>query len=539
MATADVSRFGIGALFAHYAEREQPTIFHLSRAFDIAPDGGTRYTVPQLADLIGETAAWLHAAGARQGDRIAIVKDNHWDCTLLACAAARIGVLPAMISGHLAADALETLLKRLDPAVLVTKRNILERGRAAETDLASLARRTISLDGEAPGAASLAEAIGERADGEPPVPRRDPSEPMVVTHTSGTTGVPKLVVHSAGTILGTLGKIESVRWPIVATRKSDTVASGIAFVHGRSIPWTAGTLLLEPRKAVVVADGDPATAERVFTEHPPTTCETLPAFFTRWEGLAAKENSVFRDVRLYVSTFDAMHPPTVRRFLAASRRRFPAWLQGWGQSEAGPLAFRLLTRRALARTGERHPTTRIAGRPLPYFTQLEVRDPETMRKVRAGERGVVFARTKGRCLTYLGEEERWSEKADGDWWNTGDVGTRGRTGAITLLDREVDTIPGISCIELEDVLTDRVPAIEEVVILGSPNQKPLPVVATADGKLPDDVWAKAVADLPELADPVYITWDEMLRTGTGKVRRGEMRKRYMDDAETFGTGRWT
>ncbi|KRV47911.1 long-chain acyl-CoA synthetase [Wenjunlia vitaminophila] len=534
----------MGGLFDAYAELGRSTVFHLSRPFDIAPDAGTRFDVPGLAALVEQTAGWLHAVGAGPGERIAIVKDNHWDCTLLACAAARLGALPAMISGHLAPDALQVLLKRLDAAVLVTNERVVRRCTEAGADLSAAARRTVCLDGGAGDAVPLTEVRGAPA---PPPRFREPDEPMVITHTSGTTGVPKLVVHSANTIVNTLGKIESIRWPVVASRRSDTVASAISFVHGRSIPWTAGTLLLEPREAVVIADGDPAVAERIFREHPPTTCEALPTTFTRWEALVrdpagagpASQDTVFAQVRLYVSTFDAMHPPTIRRLLGASRRRFPAWLQGWGQSEAGPLAFRLLTRRALAKTGERHPTTRNVGRPLPVFTKLKVVDPATMRPLPAGQRGVVFAKTRGRCLSYLGEEDRWREKTDGAWWNTGDIGTRSRTGAIRLLDREVDSIPGLSCIELEDVLTDRLPRLEEVVVLGTPGRLPLPVVSTPDGRLDRAEWDAAVRDLPPLADPVCVTWDEIPRTGTGKVRRGELRTRFLDDADTFGTGRWT
>ncbi|AXE88777.1 AMP-binding protein [Streptomyces sp. Go-475] len=536
MRKAKVKGYGIGALFDVYGELGRSTVFHLSRPLDIAPTSGTRYDVPALGALVAQAAGWLAAAGAKAGDRIAIIKDNHWDCTLLACAAARLGALPAMISATVAPAYLEELLRRLEPAVTVTQERLLSACREAGVDPTKLSRAVVSLDGQVPGTLSLTDLPKDQS---PPPQRRDPSAPMIVTHTSGTTGVPKLVVHSCDTILGILGKVESVRWPIVATRRSDTVASAISFVHGRSIPWTAGTLILEPRKAVIVADGDPAVAERVLSAHRPTTCEALPSTFTRWERLAQAPHNVFSDVRLYVSTFDAMHPPTIRTFLAASRRRMPVWLQGWGQSEAGPLAFRLLTRRALARTGERHPTTRQVGRPLPGFTRLKVVDPQTMRPLEAGERGLVLARTRGRCLTYLGEEDRWREKARGQWWNTGDIGVRSRTGNVSLLDREVDSIPGMSCIELEDVLTDRIPRIEEVVILGSPGREPLPVVCTPDGTLDAAEWRRATGDLPPLAEPVCVTWDEVPRTGTGKVRRGELRARFLDGAATHGTGRWT
>ena len=42
-----------------------------------------------------------------------------------------------------------------------------------------------------------------------------------------------------------------------------------------------------------------------------------------------------------------------------------------------------------------------------------------------------------------------------------------------------------------------------------------------------------------LEEPVVLTWDQVPRTGTGKVRRMELRELVGYPTETFGTGRWT
>ncbi|UNS95727.1 acyl--CoA ligase [Streptomyces tubbatahanensis] len=527
----------LGRLFDHHAERGCRTRFHLSRPFDIAPAGGTEYDSRTLAQLTAETSAWLYASGARAGDRIAIAKDNHWDYLVLACAAARFGALPVLVSGALAPETLQMVLKHAAAHVLVTTKEILQRGTDAGANLTGTVARTVCVDGPAPGAVAAAELRGG------PVPeavRTASYEPMVATHTSGTTGVPKLVVHSAETLMGHLGRTESLPWPVVGMKPWDTVATATPYNHMRMITWSAGTLRLAPRHAVVIDRTDPGTAERMFTRHRPTYVEAAPATFTAWEELADRRpDGPFRAVRVFVSTFDAMHPPTVRRFLAATRRPFPAWLQGWGQSETGPMTFRLLTRRALAARGERHPTTRNVGRPIPGFTGMRVVDPKTMRRVPAGTPGVAFARTDGRCIGYLGEEERWHTKTVGRWWNTGDWVVRSPTGLFRLLDREVDLIPGTSCIELEDVLADRLPELLEAVVLGVPGERPVPVVSLRGGPLDPAAWQRATADLPGMAEPVVLDSESLPRTSTGKVRRHELRERLLGGTATFGTGRWT
>ncbi|MGH3975284.1 MAG: AMP-binding protein, partial [Pseudonocardiaceae bacterium] len=360
---------------------------------------------------------------------------------------------------------------------------------------------------------------------------------------SGTTGIPKLAIHSTSTIIRQMAQFEARRWPIFGGRPDDTVASASAFSHGRTFCWTAVALTLAPRHIVIVADDNPVRAEPVLRAHPPTILEGLPSTFIRWQPMAAKPHGPFRNVRVYVSTYDAIHPPAVRTFLAASQRRRAVFMHGWGQSETGPLTFRVFTRRALAALGDRHPTTRNQGLPVPGKTRLRVVDPKTFRALPHGQPGVIMARTKARCLGYLGEQQRWDDKADGPWFNTGDIGIVTRGGSVVFVDREVDEVPGMSCVELEDVIDDRLADVLECVILGTPGRPPLPVVITGDGHLDTTAWRAAVHDLPALDEPIVLTWDQIPRTGTGKVRRLALRDQLGDQlanvSATHGTGRWT
>ncbi|MEV6628455.1 class I adenylate-forming enzyme family protein [Amycolatopsis sp. NPDC051106] len=510
----------MGTLFDEVAARRTHTTVVLDRPFDIAPGRGTEFTVPQLAGLVEEVAGWLHAAGARPGERVAVVKRNHYDYDLLACAAIRLGAVPALLSGELSGDVLETLLERLEPAVLVTDRPVP----------AHHARRVLSLATPGAGELALDDVRGTRA----PAPRRRPDDdPLVINHTSGTTGTPKLVVHTTRTIIDRLARFEALRVPVVGTRRDDVVANASSYAHGRPFCWTGSVFCLAPRKIVLLSD--PASAREVLGAHPPTTIEALPAAYVRWRPLAREAGNPFRDVRLFVSTYDAVHPPVVRTMLHASRRRRPLWMQGWGQTETGPLTFRFLTRAAVDRaTHARH-----LGRPLPGRAKLAVVDAETFRPVRRGRPGLVLARTKALCAGYVGEQDRWQDKNSDGWWNTGDLGVRTRTGAVLLLDREVDTVPGLSCLQTEDVLENRLPEVVECVVVGTPGRPPVPVVVTADGHLDPRRWRAAVAGLPPLAPPRIVTWDDLPRTGTGKVRRLELLTRIAGHTVTHGTGRWT
>ncbi|MFI9269715.1 class I adenylate-forming enzyme family protein [Kitasatospora sp. NPDC052896] len=520
-----------GPLLETLAERGSPTVVRLSRPLDLAPEAGCTWTIPQLAELVREMSAVLVAAKVRPGDRVAIHKRNHWDYALLTCAATRIGAVPALLSEQLAPEALAVLLARLKPVLLISDRHTLALGGAAH------GVRTLCLDGSAPGAIAL-EAL--RGGAVPAVHRRPDDEPLVINHTSGTTGLPKLVIHSTTSLVRRLTGIEAHRWPVVSVRREDTAASAIAFAHGRAVSWTISALWARPRTVLLLADAEPSLAAPLLRAHRPTVLEALPATYMRWQPLAAEPDTPFADLRLCISTFDAVHPPTVRDFLAASRRRWPIWVQGLGQTETGPLTFRVLTRRAVAGREQRHPTTRDLGRPVPGWVGLRVVDPETLRPVRRGEPGVVLARTPGLCGGYEGEPERWQAKLTGRWFNTGDLGVRTRTGRLRLVDREVDMIPGLSCVELEDVLHDRLPELAEAVVLAAgEGRPPLPVLVTRHGALDPRRWRHAVRDLPPLAEPLQLGWDALPRTGTGKVCRHLLRSRYLAGVAAHGTGRWT
>jgi acyl-coenzyme A synthetase/AMP-(fatty) acid ligase len=171
--------------------------------------------------------------------------------------------------------------------------------------------------------------------------------------------------------------------------------------------------------------------------------------------------------------------------------------------------------------------------------QARAVDPQTGQETPAGQVGLVEIKQPGRCLAYVGEQDRHELKTRDFWWNTGDLGVVSRTGAVRLVDREIDRIPGASAIELEDVLLDRLPQITEVVILPAAGQLPVPVLSTAaDVPVSPAEWTRATADLPRLAEPIQIKWNEFPRTCTWKIRRVQLREQLLGTS-AVGVGRWT
>jgi acyl-coenzyme A synthetase/AMP-(fatty) acid ligase len=503
--------FYVGDMFDAAATRHGAVPVTLDRALDVAPDAGLAHTYRTMAGLVAELAARLSAAGVRPGERVAVHKSNNFDIALLACAASRIGAVPALLSPTLDGDVTAELLRRLETPWLLTDRATLD-GALAGVAVGELTRQVLVV-GE--GAEQAAGAVPLPAVGATrPRPVRLPvREPCLITHSSGTTGIPKLAVHCPAALWNRLVPQQVLGWPT----RGETAAVCMSYVHSRFY-HALGVFLHYGSPLLAMVDHDPASVGPLLRKARPGIVETHPNTFVLWEELAGAPGGPLASVRSYGSTFDAIHPSTVRRLLHASTRR-GAWLvQLYGQSETGPVAASVFTRRSATRGNGR-----LVGIGLPGFTRIRVVD-DAGRPCPRGVPGHIEARTRGRILTYLGAGDAYARQLDGDWWRMGDVGRLGRWGVLHLVDREIDQIDSVdSNLALEDTLLARLEELREVVIVPGPDGEPVPVVCIrGDRPLDGERWRIAVASLPPLAEPVQCRFDDLPRTGTWKIKRVEI-----------------
>jgi acyl-coenzyme A synthetase/AMP-(fatty) acid ligase len=505
----------LGTLFDRAAEKHPASPLILDHALDIAPERGTRLTLTEVAALVDDFASRLWAAGVRTGDRVVVHKTNGFDITLLACSTARIGAVPVLLSPKLDGATVAELLRRVDMPFLVTDQAKLDNDLPPE--VAGLARELLLTSGEHEGAVELASLAGSPSV-QPAV--MSPDHPTLITHTSGTTGVPKLAVHTGRTFearyrpQGTVAKLVA---------SSEPVAIHVSFVHSRM--FTALPIsILQGHPVIILREDDPQVVGDLFGQVPPGLIEAHPNTFMRWEELADDPRAPLAKVKYFSSTFDAIHPRTVHRMLSASRRNGAKFIQMYGQSEVGPIAGRTYSpKRGAEAEG------RCVGRPFPGMTAVRVvsRDGKPPTK---SSPGFIEVKSNGRIVTYLGEHGRWEKQADGDWWRMGDVGYRTKWGCLHLLDREVDEIPGIdSTLEIEDKLFARLPELTEAVIVPGPDGRPVPVVSTRGDRPLDPVaWKAAVVDLPPMAEPVQWRLEDLPQTATTKIKRLELLKQLQD-----------
>ncbi|GLW56979.1 class I adenylate-forming enzyme family protein [Kitasatospora phosalacinea] len=498
-------------LFERAAAKHGANVLILDHDLDALPELERRSTVAEVADGVDALAARLWAAGVRPNRRVVVHKADGFDITLLACAAARIGAVPVLLSPALDGATVAELVRRTDRPFLVTDQDKLEH--SLPGSVFALAERVLLTSGSHRDALELRSLAGA-----PRVPAVTlaPDRPALITHTSGTTGTPKLAVHTGFSLQSRYRPQASVLAPLVPGR--ETIAIHVSFVHSRLFTALAISLL-RGFPLVVLRDSDPAHVGDLFARLKPGVLEAHPNSFMEWEELADDPRGPLSNVKLFSSTFDAIHPRTVHRLLRATRRRAPYFGQLYGQSEVGPAIVRGFTRRrTLDDDG------RCVGMPFPGMTDVRVVSRNGL-PPSADNPGYIEVRSDGRIVTYLGEQDRYDAQVSKDgWWRMGDVGYRTRWGCVHLLDREVDLIEGFgSTLAAEDTLFGRMPDLAEVIIIPGPDGRAVPVVCTKDDAPLDlTAWQRAASGLPPMADPVHRRLEELPRTATTKIKRLEL-----------------
>jgi acyl-coenzyme A synthetase/AMP-(fatty) acid ligase len=507
---------GLGAVPAWSAERYGRVPIWLDQELDIEPRLGRSLDFVAFAEVVANVSGWLHEAGVRPGDVVAVLKRDNFDNVAFALGAFRLGAVPAMLSGSLDVDEAPILLSRLGNPVLLTDTDTATRGALRNVALRTVSRRAVVVGDPIAGTVSLDQLRGATP---PPPTRRVPDGPGLVVHTSGTTGVPKLVQHSCESL------VASAR---IGTRcvlkREDRVAVCISWVHIRAITGIAAPLVSGAALAALCRPS-PVNALKALGRVTPTVVEAHPNILLRWEELLAGDDSPFTQVRMLVTTADAIHPRTVHKFLAASHRRFPILVEVYGMSETGPATVRIHMRHSSRRRNQ--------GRSIPPLTRVRVVDVRTGKRVPAGEPGIVELATRSMFTTYVGENERARGARRGKWFRTADVGVLTRLGTLRVLDRLSDRVHGTrSCIAMEDLLLGRLDELAEVVLVGDADGGLVPVVATRTGKAVDARrWAAAIHDLPALKPPVHVSLDRLPMTATQKVRRFMLRTELSREGE--------
>jgi acyl-CoA synthetase (AMP-forming)/AMP-acid ligase II len=174
-----------------------------------------RYTFAELDERANRSAHVLSALGLSKGDRIAVLLPNGHHFVEIFYAAARAGLIVVPLNWRLVADELAFLLRDSGATVVVFHSDhdavvldLLGRGKADDSGID--VSHWLRVGSNNPTWALDLEARVDRAPAGPLVVPTDASDPVFIMYTSGTTGLPKGVIHTH----------DSLQWAVLTSLAS-------------------------------------------------------------------------------------------------------------------------------------------------------------------------------------------------------------------------------------------------------------------------------------------------------------------------------
>jgi long-chain acyl-CoA synthetase len=473
-------------------------------------------TYGQLAERAARLAAALRARGVAPGDRVALVAKNCVEYLEILYGIWHAGAAAVPVNAKLHGAELAFILDHAGAALCFASPG-LDAAIAAHAP-ATLAR-LIAIGSEAYAALFAGEptALAPRAD----------DDLAWLFYTSGTTGRPKgaMLTHR---VLGVMSHAYAA--------EVDAVAPGDAILHAAPMSHGSGLYIMAhvARLGVqVVPESGAFEAEeifRLFAAWPKSSMFAAPTMIKRLTACAADCRA--ENIRTIIWGGGPMY---VEDAVAAIERFGPRFAQIYGQGES-PMTITTLSREDIA--DRRHPAWRerlaSAGRP---FACCEVGVVDALdRSLAAGEAGEIVCRGATVMPGYWRDAQASAETLRAGWLHTGDIGTFGRDGYLTLKDRSKDLVisggANIYPREVEEVLL-RHEGVREVSVIGRPDPEwgevvVAYVVGTAQPRELDALCLAAIARFKRPKDYVFVS--ELPKNSYGKILKTELRT--LDAART-------
>jgi len=496
---------------------------------------GRSTTYAELQRRVWRAQRLLDGLGLAAGDRVAMVVRDDEDFASFYLGAIRSGLVPVPLSTMLGGRDLGTIVADSGARVVVVSAAFA--GVVAGVLAAAPAVEHVVACGEVPdvdggvavhawadgaaGGASDGTPDGASGDGagEPPVASTTADSAAFWLYSSGTTGLPKGVMHVHGNIPATVRTYAEQVLQISPDDRFLSVAK-LFFAYGLgnslTFPFSVGaTAILNPDPPTPAGVADLLAAER------PTLFFSSPGFCAALLD-AGLEADVFDTVRATVTAGESLPANVHARFAALSGSPV---LDGIGSTE---LLHIFISNRLDDQVGG------SSGLVVPGYA-AELRDDAGTRVAEVDTPGYLHVKGDSAAIGYWQRPEATAAAFLAHAWvRTGDVYTRSADDHWTFLGRNNDMIKAggiwVSPAEVENALIGHETVLEVAVVGGRDDAGLETVVAfvvPAAGQTPDatELEQHCRAQMPAFKRPRrIIVVDELPKTATGKIKRYELRR---------------
>ena len=482
---------------------------------------GRRLNFGELNLRCNRVAHALLAASVKPGDRVALLMMNGAEFIESFFAVAKIGAVNVPLNWRLVADELEFILKDAGATVMLYDEGFapvvaeLQR-RGERTDL----RRWVQVGGTPAAFAVGYDAwMGAQASDEPEAAGFD-DDLLFIMYTSGTTGLPKGVMHTHRTVLWAMLTLSAT----ADLGYKDRFLLSLPLFHVGALTPAMGSVYLGATLVILKAF-DPKLSWELIRDEKVSCTLMVPAM-----------------LQFMLATYDkATHDASSLRWCMSGAAPVPVNLiktyadmgvevhQVYGLTESCGPGCLILGEDAMSRAGS-------TGRAY-FHTDVRVIDIDG-RDCAPDEPGEVLIRGAHNMIGYWKRPDATAQALREGWLHTGDIGTMDAEGFVTIRDRMKDMLisggENVYPAEVENMLLSH-PAVADAAVIGLPSPKwgevPLAVLVLKKDQSLDEAaliaWCQgklASFKLPKAA--VFLA--EIPRNPSGKILKRVLRERFQD-----------
>ena len=487
---------------------------------------GRRWTYAALLADVDLLARALLALGVKTGDRVGIWAPNCSEWTLVQYATAKMGAILVNINPAYRAHELHYVLGQAGISTLFAAEsfkssNYREMIDEVRHDVASLER--VIYIGTDDWDSTLAEADRVSASELSGIQAAlEPTDPINIQYTSGTTGFPKGATLSHRNILNNGFFVgELCRYT-----EADRVCIPVPFYH--CFGMVMGNLACTTHGAcmVIPAPGfDPTATLKAVQDEQCTSLYGVPTMFIAEWSLPSFADYDISSVRTGIMAGSPCPAPLMKQLIASGIEEMTIC---YGMTETSPVS----TQNRTDDTFEQK--TGTVGRVHPHL-EIKIVDPGTGETVRRGQAGEFMTKGYSVMLGYWEQPDKTAEAIEDGWMHTGDLGVMHDDGYVEITGRIKDMVirggENVYPREIEEFLYTH-PEILDAQVIGVPDSKYgeelCAWVRMRDGAEP--LTAEALREfcsgqLAHYKIPRYVeVVDEFPMTVTGKIRKVEMRE---------------